>query len=94
MHKGTVILLVTHLQSIIIMKSAQVTSRVCLVQLKPGCQIPSPSELMGKILIKNKKSSNETQTHTKKTQDAASTATNTQDNQASSGKARSHFCVS
>lgn len=26
----------------------------CL-QLKPGHQIPSPSELMGKILIKNKK---------------------------------------
>lgn len=93
MHKGTFILLVTHLQSIIIMKLAQVTSRVYLVQLKPGCQIPSPSELMGKILIKNKKSSNETQTHTKKSQEAASTATSTQENQASSGEARSHFCV-
>lgn len=76
------------------MKSAQVTSRVSLVQLKPGCQIPSPSELMGKILIKNKKSSNETQTHTKKTQDAASTATSTQENQACPGEAQTHFCVS
>lgn len=27
----------------------------CCLQLKPGQQIPSPSELMGKILIKNKK---------------------------------------
>lgn len=48
---------------------------------------------MGKILIKNKKSSNETQTPTKKTQDAASTAASTQENQASSGEARSHFCL-
>ncbi len=28
-----------------------------VVQLKPGQPVPSPSELMGKILIKNKKSS-------------------------------------
>lgn len=74
------------------MMSAQVTSRICLVQLKPGCQIPSPCELMGKILIKNKKSSNETQTNTKKTQDAAITAASAQENQAGSGEARSHFC--
>lgn len=47
---------------------------------------------MGKILIKNKKSSNETQTNTKKPQDAASTAAGAQETQAGSGEARSHFC--
>ncbi|XP_039993523.1 1-phosphatidylinositol 4,5-bisphosphate phosphodiesterase beta-2 [Xiphias gladius] len=35
--------------------------------LKPGQQIPSPSELIGKILIKNKKGSSEKQAQTKKT---------------------------
>ncbi|XP_059209552.1 1-phosphatidylinositol 4,5-bisphosphate phosphodiesterase beta-2 [Centropristis striata] len=35
--------------------------------LKPGQQIPSPSELMGKILIKNKKGSHEKPAQTKKT---------------------------
>ncbi|MED6266374.1 hypothetical protein CHARACLAT_001546 [Characodon lateralis] len=34
--------------------------------LKPGQQIPSPSELMGKILIKNKKGSHEKPAQTKK----------------------------
>uniref|UniRef100_A0A3Q2Z707 1-phosphatidylinositol 4,5-bisphosphate phosphodiesterase n=1 Tax=Hippocampus comes TaxID=109280 RepID=A0A3Q2Z707_HIPCM len=41
--------------------------------LKPGQQIPSPSELMGKILIKNKKGSHEnTNQTTKKSSTAAS----------------------
>lgn len=66
---------------------------ISLVQLKPGCQIPSPCELMGKILIKNKKSSNETQTNTKKTPDPASTTTSTQETPGGSGEARSMFCV-
>lgn len=35
-------------------------------KLKPGQQIPSPSELMGKILIKNKKGSHEKPAQTKK----------------------------
>ncbi|KAK2891652.1 1-phosphatidylinositol 4,5-bisphosphate phosphodiesterase beta-2 isoform X2 [Channa argus] len=35
--------------------------------LKPGQQIPSPSELLGKILIKNKKGSQEKPAQTKKT---------------------------
>ncbi|KAM3594854.1 uncharacterized protein V6R79_015053 [Siganus canaliculatus] len=39
--------------------------------LKSGQQIPSPSELMGKILIKNKKGSHEKPTQTKKTVTAA-----------------------
>uniref|UniRef100_A0A3B4U716 1-phosphatidylinositol 4,5-bisphosphate phosphodiesterase n=1 Tax=Seriola dumerili TaxID=41447 RepID=A0A3B4U716_SERDU len=38
--------------------------------LKPGQQIPSPSELMGKILIKNKKGSHEKPAQTKKTTSA------------------------
>ncbi|XP_023258482.1 1-phosphatidylinositol 4,5-bisphosphate phosphodiesterase beta-2 [Seriola lalandi dorsalis] len=41
--------------------------------LKPGQQIPSPSELMGKILIKNKKGSHEKPAQTKKTTTAATT---------------------
>ncbi|XP_044021450.1 1-phosphatidylinositol 4,5-bisphosphate phosphodiesterase beta-2 [Siniperca chuatsi] len=45
--------------------------------LKPGQQIPSPSELMGKILIKNKKGSHETSTQTKKTSTAATEQTKT-----------------
>ncbi|XP_041828054.1 1-phosphatidylinositol 4,5-bisphosphate phosphodiesterase beta-2 [Melanotaenia boesemani] len=52
--------------------------------LKPGNQIPSPSELMGKILIKNKKGSHEKPAQTKKSSTAAtdqttSTAAPTQD---------------
>ncbi|XP_028250892.1 1-phosphatidylinositol 4,5-bisphosphate phosphodiesterase beta-2 isoform X2 [Parambassis ranga] len=52
--------------------------------LKPGQQIPSPSELMGKILIKNKKGSHEKPTQTKKTSpattdQAAAPAAHTQD---------------
>ncbi|XP_067470774.1 1-phosphatidylinositol 4,5-bisphosphate phosphodiesterase beta-2 [Thunnus thynnus] len=43
--------------------------------LKPGQQIPSPSELMGKILIKNKKGSHEKPSQTKKTSTAASDQT-------------------
>uniref|UniRef100_A0A8D3D140 Phosphoinositide phospholipase C n=1 Tax=Scophthalmus maximus TaxID=52904 RepID=A0A8D3D140_SCOMX len=39
--------------------------------LKPGQQIPSPSELMGKILIKNKKGSHQKPAQTKKTATAA-----------------------
>ncbi|KAE8289771.1 1-phosphatidylinositol 4,5-bisphosphate phosphodiesterase beta-2 [Larimichthys crocea] len=39
--------------------------------LKPGQQIPSPSELMGKILIKNKKGSHEKPAQTKKNAAAA-----------------------
>ncbi|KAM7376570.1 hypothetical protein PAMP_006294 [Pampus punctatissimus] len=39
--------------------------------LKPGQQIPSPSELMGKILIKNKKGSHEKPSQTKKNSTAA-----------------------
>lgn len=65
---------------------------MCLVQLKPGCQIPSPSELMGKILIKNKKSSNETQSNTKKTPDPASATSSTQETPGGSGEARSQLC--
>ncbi|KAM7403939.1 hypothetical protein PAMA_004381 [Pampus argenteus] len=40
--------------------------------LKPGQQIPSPSELMGKILIKNKKGGHEKPSQTKKNSTAAS----------------------
>ncbi|XP_069580378.1 1-phosphatidylinositol 4,5-bisphosphate phosphodiesterase beta-2 [Brachyistius frenatus] len=52
--------------------------------LKPGQQIPSPSELMGKILIKNKKGSHDKPAQTKKTSTAATeqptaTAAATQD---------------
>uniref|UniRef100_A0A3P9I9U3 1-phosphatidylinositol 4,5-bisphosphate phosphodiesterase n=1 Tax=Oryzias latipes TaxID=8090 RepID=A0A3P9I9U3_ORYLA len=39
--------------------------------LKPGQQIPSPSELMGKILIKNKKGSHEKPAQAKKSSTAA-----------------------
>ncbi|XP_053701092.1 1-phosphatidylinositol 4,5-bisphosphate phosphodiesterase beta-2 [Synchiropus splendidus] len=42
--------------------------------LKPGQQIPSPSELMGKILIKNKKGSQEKTSATKKTSTAAASS--------------------
>ncbi|XP_068436391.1 1-phosphatidylinositol 4,5-bisphosphate phosphodiesterase beta-2 [Clinocottus analis] len=45
--------------------------------LKPGQQIPSPSELMGKILIKNKKGSHEKPNQTKKTSAAATDQTTT-----------------
>lgn len=45
------------------------------LQLKPGHQIPSPAELMGKILIKNKKSSHEKPNQTKKTAAAAAEQT-------------------
>ncbi|XP_070698496.1 1-phosphatidylinositol 4,5-bisphosphate phosphodiesterase beta-2 [Pempheris klunzingeri] len=45
--------------------------------LKPGQQIPSPSELMGKILIKNKKGSHEKPTQTRKTSTAATDQTTT-----------------
>ncbi|XP_070776151.1 1-phosphatidylinositol 4,5-bisphosphate phosphodiesterase beta-2 isoform X2 [Enoplosus armatus] len=45
--------------------------------LKPGQQIPSPSELMGKILIKNKKGSHEKPTQAKKTSTAAPEQTTT-----------------
>ncbi|XP_034381513.1 1-phosphatidylinositol 4,5-bisphosphate phosphodiesterase beta-2 [Cyclopterus lumpus] len=45
--------------------------------LNPGQQIPSPSELMGKILIKNKKGSHEKPTQTKKTSTAATDQTTT-----------------
>ncbi|XP_071377778.1 1-phosphatidylinositol 4,5-bisphosphate phosphodiesterase beta-2 [Centroberyx affinis] len=52
--------------------------------LKPGQQIPSPSELMGKILIKNKKGSHEKPSQPKKTtaltsDQTAAAATPTQD---------------
>uniref|UniRef100_A0A4W6DHR5 1-phosphatidylinositol 4,5-bisphosphate phosphodiesterase n=1 Tax=Lates calcarifer TaxID=8187 RepID=A0A4W6DHR5_LATCA len=57
--------------------------------LKPGQQIPSPSELMGKILIKNKKGSHEKPAQAKKaavasgtSQDPANPAPTTQENQA------------
>ncbi|XP_014835853.1 PREDICTED: 1-phosphatidylinositol 4,5-bisphosphate phosphodiesterase beta-2 [Poecilia mexicana] len=43
--------------------------------LKPGQQIPSPSELMGKILIKNKKGSHEKPAQAKKTSAAATDQT-------------------
>ncbi|XP_041669164.1 1-phosphatidylinositol 4,5-bisphosphate phosphodiesterase beta-2 [Cheilinus undulatus] len=43
--------------------------------LKPGQQIPSPSELMGKILIKNKKGSHGKPNQTKKTSTAATDQT-------------------
>ncbi|XP_054894865.1 1-phosphatidylinositol 4,5-bisphosphate phosphodiesterase beta-2 [Poeciliopsis prolifica] len=43
--------------------------------LKPGQQIPSPSELMGKILIKNKKGSHEKPAQTKKTSAVAADQT-------------------
>uniref|UniRef100_A0A3Q0S3F9 1-phosphatidylinositol 4,5-bisphosphate phosphodiesterase n=1 Tax=Amphilophus citrinellus TaxID=61819 RepID=A0A3Q0S3F9_AMPCI len=43
--------------------------------LKPGQQIPSPSELMGKILIKNKKGSHEKPAQNKKTTTAATDQT-------------------
>uniref|UniRef100_A0AAQ4P7M5 Phosphoinositide phospholipase C n=1 Tax=Gasterosteus aculeatus aculeatus TaxID=481459 RepID=A0AAQ4P7M5_GASAC len=45
--------------------------------LKPGQQIPSPSELMGKILIKNKKGSHEKPAQTKKTSTGATDPTAT-----------------
>ncbi|KAK5857231.1 hypothetical protein PBY51_010489 [Eleginops maclovinus] len=45
--------------------------------LKPGQQIPSPSELMGKILIKNKKGSHEKPTQAKKPGTAATDQTTT-----------------
>ncbi|XP_029316401.1 1-phosphatidylinositol 4,5-bisphosphate phosphodiesterase beta-2 [Cottoperca gobio] len=45
--------------------------------LKPGQQIPSPSELMGKVLIKNKKGSHEKPTQTKKTSTAVTDQTTT-----------------
>uniref|UniRef100_A0A8D3A2B2 1-phosphatidylinositol 4,5-bisphosphate phosphodiesterase n=1 Tax=Scophthalmus maximus TaxID=52904 RepID=A0A8D3A2B2_SCOMX len=45
--------------------------------LKPGQQIPSPSELMGKILIKNKKGSHQKPAQTKKTATAATEQTTT-----------------
>lgn len=48
---------------------------VCDIQLKSGQQIPSPSELMGKILIKNKKGSHEKTTQTKKNCTAATDQT-------------------
>ena len=41
------------------------------IQLKPGQPMPSPSELMGKILIKNKKGMIDKQAQTKKTTTAA-----------------------
>ena len=50
---------------------------MCELQLKPGQQIPSPSELMGKILIKNKKGSHEKPVQNKKTTTAASEQTTT-----------------
>ncbi|XP_074547434.1 1-phosphatidylinositol 4,5-bisphosphate phosphodiesterase beta-2 [Halichoeres trimaculatus] len=45
--------------------------------LKPGQQIPSPSELMGKILIKNKKGSHGKPAQNKKTNTAATDQTTT-----------------
>ncbi|XP_034713778.1 1-phosphatidylinositol 4,5-bisphosphate phosphodiesterase beta-2 [Etheostoma cragini] len=45
--------------------------------LKPGQQLPSPSELMGKILIKNKKGSHEKPTQAKKPSTAANEQTTT-----------------
>ncbi|XP_032357177.1 1-phosphatidylinositol 4,5-bisphosphate phosphodiesterase beta-2 isoform X3 [Etheostoma spectabile] len=45
--------------------------------LKPGQQLPSPSELMGKILIKNKKGSHEKPTQAKKPSTAATEQTPT-----------------
>lgn len=50
---------------------------ICNIQLKPGQQIPSPSELTGKILIKNKKGSHEKPAQTKKTTAATEQATTT-----------------
>lgn len=51
---------------------------ICTIQLKPGQQIPSPSELLGKILIKNKKGSHGKPTQAKKpTAAAADQATTT-----------------
>ncbi|KAM9842970.1 1-phosphatidylinositol 4,5-bisphosphate phosphodiesterase beta-2 [Aulostomus maculatus] len=47
--------------------------------LKQGQQIPSPSELMGKILIKNKKGSHGKASQTKKTSTAASDQTTASD---------------
>lgn len=64
-----------------------------LPQLKPGQQIPSPSELLGKILIKNKKGGQDKPSQTKKTaapaeqnpaanpQDGANPSATTQENQ-------------
>ena len=63
------------------------------MQLKAGCQIPSPCELKGKILIKNKKSGNETQTSTKKAQDPASTTASAQETPGGAGEAQWQFCV-
>lgn len=50
---------------------------VCVsnIQLKPGQQIPSPSELLGKILIKNKKGSHGKPAQNKKTAAAAADQT-------------------
>uniref|UniRef100_A0A3Q3LDA3 1-phosphatidylinositol 4,5-bisphosphate phosphodiesterase n=1 Tax=Mastacembelus armatus TaxID=205130 RepID=A0A3Q3LDA3_9TELE len=45
--------------------------------LKPGHQIPSPSELLGKVLIKNKKGSHEKPTQAKKPTAATDHATTT-----------------
>lgn len=45
------------------------------IKLKPGQQIPSPSELMGKILIKNKKGSHEKPAQVKKTSAVATDQT-------------------
>lgn len=55
------------------------------IQLKTGYQVPSPSELLGKILIKNKKGSHEKPNQTKKTtaagtEQTSTTAAATQDN--------------
>lgn len=50
---------------------------ICTIQLKPGQQIPSPSELLGKILIKNKKGSHEKPTQAKKPTPAATDQTTT-----------------
>lgn len=50
---------------------------ICTIQLKPGQQIPSPSELLGKILIKNKKGSHEKPAQAKKPTPAATDQTTT-----------------
>lgn len=68
-------------------------SAVSVLQLKPGCQIPSPCELMGKILIKNKKSSHETQTKAKNVPDPISTGTGAQETPGGSGEALLLFCI-
>lgn len=47
------------------------------MQLMPGQQIPSPSELMGKVLIKNKKESHEKPTQAKKPSTTATDQTTT-----------------